>query len=669
MDVASLEEANKLRAELGMKPLPVPGAAEPESDDEASAEEADYLQARTEEAGENFRKLREEEEAKRRRDERAAAIRKAREKAQRNAVLEGKGLGEGDEEVDAKAWLAGQKKRQKQIAKLRKLEEEQAAAEAQAAAALQYTSKDLAGVKVAHDASDFMDGDEQILTLKDATIDQYNEEGDELENLGLREQERLKKNLELKKKKADYNPLDDSDTKNILSKYDEEIFGEEKKRFTLGGDGDTELADILNAAPTKSKPQGIDLDIIDGTSSDKVATAIVMELTITPENARPSSDYLDISEIKVKKPKKKKTKSTRKRAADPDDFLLPEQTPQPAEEEKMDVDTSAKDAKRKQRDDTNLVDDDDLQFALSMQRRNALKKRKRTRPEDIAKEVKEAGDEQDGTPDEGGGLVIGEVSEFVAGIKKGDEEEEEERPRKKQSTEPPPAVKDEADAADVPMSGVDAYQPTQEEQEEEEEEKKEPVEDEDVMEEKTVGQGLGATLSLLRDRGLLRDSEGTERHETLMKKQDFLAKKRRIEAELDEMARQQRERDRASGRLDRMSAREQQEYARQQNAQRDLQASRRMAELYNSEFKPTFEIKYADEDGRRLDQKEAFKHLSHQFHGKGSGKGKTDKKLKKIADEQRREAQSVLDPGRDVGMSSVTAQQLKKRREAGVRLA
>lgn len=371
----------------------------------------------------------------------------------------------------------------------------------------------------------------------------------------------------------------------------------------------------------------------------------------------------------MKKPKKKKTKSTRQKLADPDDFLLPELPEQPPQEDKMDVDTNGKDAKKgKQSEDANLVDDDDLQLALSMQRRNALKKRKRTRPEDIAKEVKEASDEQDGASEETGGLVIGEVSEFVAGIKKGDEDEED-RPRKKRPAEQPPApaVKEEAEE-DVPMTNIDAYQPTRDEQKEEIKEEESP-EDDDIMEEKTVGQGLGATLSLLRDRGILRDSDGVERHEDFMKKQEFLAKKRRMEAELDEAARQQRERDRASGRLDRMSHREQQEYARQQNAQRDLQASRRMAELFNQEFKPTFEIKYADETGRRLDQKEAFKHLSHQFHGKGSGKGKTDKKLKKIAEEQRKEAQSVLDPGRDVGMSSVTAQQLKKRREAGVRLA
>ncbi|KEZ44740.1 Uncharacterized protein SAPIO_CDS2835 [Scedosporium apiospermum] len=663
MDAATLEETNKLRISLGMKPLPVPGAAASGSEDEGSGhdEPADYLEARTAEAYDNFQKLRDEEEAKRKRDERAAAIKKAREKAQRHAVMEGKGLGElgaGEEELDAKAWLMGQKKRQKKIAKLRRLEEEQAAAEAQAAAAVQYTSRDLAGVKVAHDVSQFVDGDEQILTLKDATIDQYEEEGDELENLGLREQEKLKKNLDLKKKKADYNPLDmdNMDVQNVLSKYDEEIYGEKRKRFTLDTSGAvSDLADILDTAPSKSsRGQTVNIDIID-------------------ENARPSSDYLDISEIKVKKPKKKKTKSTRQKPVDADDFLLPEPTPE--DDQKMDIDTSVKENARKRKsEDVNFVDDDDLQLALSMQRRNALKKRKKMRPEDIVKELKEADDSEEAVPEDDGGLVIGEVSEFVAGIKKPDEEDEKPR-RHRQSAEPsasaPKAVSPSPDDnEDVPMNG---YLPTQDEHDLREQASKENDEklsgDEDIMEEKTISGGLGATLSLLRERGILKESDGAERHETFLKKQEFLAKKRRMELEIEEAAKHQRERDRQSGRLERMGQREQQEFARQQNTQRDLQASRKMAELFNAEFKPTFEIKYTDDMGRRLDQKDAFKHLSHQFHGKGSGKGKTDKKLKKIADEQRREAQSVLDASQNVGMSSVTAQQLKKRREAGVRLA
>jgi len=35
-----------------------------------------------------------------------------------------------------------------------------------------------------------------------------------------------------------------------------------------------------------------------------------------------------------------------------------------------------------------------------------------------------------------------------------------------------------------------------------------------------------------------------------------------------------------------------------------------------------------------MNQKEAFRQLSHRFHGKGSGKKKTEKRQKKVEEEQ-----------------------------------
>jgi U4/U6.U5 tri-snRNP-associated protein 1 len=51
---------------------------------------------------------------------------------------------------------------------------------------------------------------------------------------------------------------------------------------------------------------------------------------------------------------------------------------------------------------------------------------------------------------------------------------------------------------------------------------------------------------------------------------------------------------------------------------------------------------YHDEFGRTLTQKEAWKALSHKFHGKGSGKMKTEKRLKKIADEKKKLWRAVI---------------------------
>ncbi|KAJ3529830.1 hypothetical protein NM208_g9586 [Fusarium decemcellulare] len=648
MDAATIEETNRIRISLGMKPLPVPGAdnsKQTESKDvDSDGEAPSTLESRQAQAYDNYKKAMDAEESKRKREEKAAAVRKAREQAQRFAVLEGKGYGEADDggDLSAKDWLTGQKKRQKKIAKARKLEEELAAAEAAAAAAIQYTSKDLAGIKVAHDTADFLDGDDQILTLKDTTIEENEADGDELENLNMREAEKLSERLDLKKKKPGYNPHDEEEEgeRSILAQYDDEIGGKKGKKFTLDVDGAiAELSDILDKPVEKAKKiQSVNLDDIVGD---------------TPV----SSDYLDPSQIKVKKPKKKKNKGTRQKPVDEDD-IFPAETA--SADNAMDIDSKdvPTSKKRKTGDDT-FVDDEDLQASLAIQRKNALKKRKKTRPEDIAKLLREEEDTQEPAEQQEGGLVLGEVSEFVAGLSKpGEDEERKPRKRKTVSKSPEP---DE----DHPM-GDDSH--------EHEEERPptsalEELDENGVEEEKAVGEGMGAALALLRERGLVEDTRGDSEYSSLRDREEFLARKRRLEEELDEQARHQRERDRTSGKLDRMSVRDREEWARQQNTWRDQQQSRRMAELFSAGYKPNIELKYTDDHGRSLDQKEAFKHLSHQFHGKGSGKGKTEKRLKKIEDEKRREAQSMFDASQSAGMSLAAQQQLKKRREAGVRLA
>uniref|UniRef100_A0A0B7AR91 U4/U6.U5 tri-snRNP-associated protein 1 n=1 Tax=Arion vulgaris TaxID=1028688 RepID=A0A0B7AR91_9EUPU len=50
-------------------------------------------------------------------------------------------------------------------------------------------------------------------------------------------------------------------------------------------------------------------------------------------------------------------------------------------------------------------------------------------------------------------------------------------------------------------------------------------------------------------------------------------------------------------------------------------------------YKPEVKLDYVDESGRNMSAKEAFRQLSHRFHGKGSGKKKTEKRSKKIEEE------------------------------------
>lgn len=62
-----------------------------------------------------------------------------------------------------------------------------------------------------------------------------------------------------------------------------------------------------------------------------------------------------------------------------------------------------------------------------------------------------------------------------------------------------------------------------------------------------------------------------------------------------------------------------------------------------SNYKPEVKLDYIDDSGRLLNQKEAFRYLSHKFHGKGSGKNKIDKRQKKIEQLNKLEQMSSSD--------------------------
>lgn len=657
-DAISIEETNRIRVSLGMKPLPVPGAPsgpvfKAASTSAAEEEAGSTLESRQGEAEENYLREKRAADARRAREQKAEAIKKARDTAKRFSKLEGQGLADMDDDadLDAKSWLIKQKKRQREIEKARKMEKELAEAEKEA----EYTARDLAGVKVGHELDTFQEGEDQVLVLKDTTIDENEEEGDELENLELREREKLKDKLELKKKKPVYNPMDMDETgeKSILSHYDIEIEGKKGTKFTLDGQGSTkEQREAMANGTAVSKPKAISLDIF---------------------HDEPKSDYLDISEIKIRKPKKaKKTRSTRARAVGEDDILAPAEEVAP-DDNKMEVDSGPAVTKKRTYEDVSFVDDDDLQASLARQRRDALKKRKRVKPEDIAAQLRA----DDPTPEEaelenGGGLVIDETSEFVSNLQV-EEAQEAKRPRSvsRQPEQITTMNDDSDDDGDVKMH--QSYANVEDEQDRAErikrEEEEQHISSIGVEEEATLNQGLGSTLKLLKDRGIIKTAESGDLNAIFRDKQHFLMEKHRREAAAELKARQQRERDRDSGRLERMSAREREEYARQQNTYRDQQESRQLGELFNKEYKPTVELKYIDEYGRNMNQKEAFKHLSHQFHGKGSGKQKTEKLLKKIEQEKARESMSVLDSSQLAGMTGAAGQQSKKQRQAGVRLA
>lgn len=668
MDAFSIEETNKIRIAIGLKPLPVPGsgptfkAAKTEGHQPEEEDVGSTLESRQAQGYDNWKKLQDDANAKAQREAKNEAIKKARDAARKYAKLEGKGLGEADKttDLDTKTWLLQQKKRQKKIERERfqRLEKELAEREQLP----EHTAEDLAGVKVGHELESFVVGGEQILTLKDSTIDQNEEEGDELENFELKEQEALNERLEIKKKKPVYNPneVDEDGGKSLLKQYDETIDGKKRKLFTLDGQGTA--AEQRDLTGGNSKPLLVSLDIL---------------------NEVPVSDYV-ASATKIRKPKKRKTESRRQKPTEDDEIFPINSVPDlPVDNSIMEVD-SARQAPNHLRntkfDDVSLVDDDDLQASLAVQRRAALKKSKKTKPEDIARRLREEAstpglsDRNVDEPEEGG-LVIDETSEFVANLQRSAEVDKPRLGNSKQMDQNMTGLSiPEIDNKDVdmddPPSDVDEDEGSEERLERENSTPAAPgLSGTGLDEEYTLNKGVGLTLTMLTQRGLIQKSNDGDLNALHRDRQKFLAEKQRREAEAERKARLQRERDRATGKLDRMSNREREEHARWENKQRDQQESRQMLDIFNREYKPDVQLKYIDEFGRSMNQKEAFKELSHQFHGKGSGKQKLEKHLKKIEDDKRRQAMSSLDSSQATGMNNAMGATAKKNRQAGVRLA
>ena len=72
--------------------------------------------------------------------------------------------------------------------------------------------------------------------------------------------------------------------------------------------------------------------------------------------------------------------------------------------------------KRTYNEDSGLGDDEELQELLAQRRRTALKKRKVSRPEDIVRNIRRSGNDENLDASENGGLVIDETSEFVRAL-------------------------------------------------------------------------------------------------------------------------------------------------------------------------------------------------------------------------------------------------------------
>jgi U4/U6.U5 tri-snRNP-associated protein 1 len=413
--------------------------------------------------------------------------------------LKGKGLGDAsDDEESAMKWIKKSRKREKELAekRARELAEMDKAYES-----AKYDSADLSGLKVAHDLAEFDDGGEVILTLKDSGVLDEDEDGIQLTNVNLEEREKLRKNLDNKKKKPGYNVYDDEEftigggAKNILSQYDEELEGPKRTSFVIGQQGsiaaDSSKAEKASIAD-KLKAQAVDLKY---------------------EKMQEVKDYYTQEEaaLTFKKPKKKKKVRRKVVEADEEQSSDIPQVAANTEGQAMAVDEQpASKSPAKSFDEENFVDDDDLQQSLARARRMAIKKKKSTKrmtPEDIANSIAQqraTEQEQDNAEDtESGGLVISDTSEFVNSLSMDPVIEREQRERERLEAE---AAQEQASkiVTEMELDNDDVEMVNTETEEKEVQDSAKDEEDNlGVVDEPLVSKGMAATLALLNQKGMI----------------------------------------------------------------------------------------------------------------------------------------------------------------------
>lgn len=640
----SIEETNKLRAKLGLKPLEV-NAVKKEAGTKEEPVTADVI---------NPMALRQREELR----EKLAAAKEKRILNQKLGKI--KTLGEDDPWLDdTAAWIerSRQLQKEKDLAEKRAKLLEEMDQEFGVSTLVEeefeqrrqdlYSARDLQGLTVEHAIDSFREGETVILTLKDKGVLQ--EEEDVLVNVNLLDKERAEKNVELRKKKPDYLPYVEDESvddlaqhkpRSILSKYDEELEGERPQSFRLeqGGVADGLRERELEEIRAKLRLQAQSLS------------------TVGP---RLASEYLTPEEMVTFKKTKRRVKKIRKKEKEvimrADDLLplgdqtqdgdfgsrlrgrgrrrVPEADEEPQEEgekepvpqpppsddtrvENMDI-SDEEEGAVPQSGSPEVLEEDEAELELQKQ----LEKGRRLRQLQQLQQLRDSGEKvveivkrlesrqrgwEEEDPERKGAIVFNATSEFCRTLGEiptyglaGNREDQEELMDFERDEERSANGGSESDGEE--NMGWSTVNLDEEKQQQDFSASSTTILDEEPI----VNRGLAAALLLCQNKGLLET--------TVQKVARVKAPNKSLPSAVycieDKMAID-----------DKYSRREEYRGFTQDFKEKDG-------------YKPDVKIEYVDETGRKLTPKEAFRQLSHRFHGKGSGKMKTERRMKKLDEE------------------------------------
>lgn len=580
-----------------------------------------------------------------------------------NKLKSVKRLADSDEEDEsALEWYQKQKKLEKEkrlaeqkaklLAEMDQEIEEAHSRTSKTSKANAYSSKHLAGLAIGHKMDSIKEGQQVVLTLRDNDVLNEDDE-DVLENVDILAEEKTNKNLENKKQKPDYKPYDDDEfdefgiikPRSLLSKYDEEIDGPKAEMFRIGQ---------FNNVPSSSKASN---DVgLDG------------RLKLTLPDMKVASEYYTADEmVKFKKPSKRKgalRKKSKKGATSEEMIKLePESSSASVNHGSRSKRSKANDGSSVKKvaatvklDLTELDDDeeddqdyDDLsgirieEDLAQKELYSALNKARKLKSLDVTQkmidpaaniakmvetikqeipEEEEMKTEDDFDTVDHKNLVLNATAEFCRNLGELPKFNELAQHRKKVLSDDEDDEDQKGRPMDIePGDGDDDYDDrryrnnwNEVELKEEEEEDGEVghkgetssrfVSQPILEEEPDVSIGVAGALKLAMTKGYL-DKETKKVGGASSSSNIISAQAYTIEEKFHDDERGNR-RDRYSNLSD--------------FKEKDT-------------YKPTFKLDYVDEKGRVMTPKESFRYLSHKFHGKGPGKNKIDKRMKKMEQE------------------------------------
>ncbi|XP_063362502.1 U4/U6.U5 tri-snRNP-associated protein 1 [Cydia amplana] len=590
----SIEDTNRLRAKLGLKPLEV----QQKPDDDGKFKD---------DLGEFYHKPAANLAQQRRTEKIRERLELRKEKRQMEMKLQTTLLAEGSDDEDASAWVNKsrdiQKQKQEAAKRAAMLDEMDAVfgvsalveEEERADRSLAYSAAALTGLRVAHDLNSLADERDTVLTLADKDVLAEDAE-DVLVNVNIVDDERYKKNIESRKKaKTGYQAYDDEADleaaalgyqKPVLSKYDEELDKEaaEKSRgFVLGDHAGIEaqrFRDMMRQERLRGGPD------------KRLETLKLPELKL-------ASDYLSEAELNAKFKKTKRRGKIRKKA----------------KEEPIDVDDYDAAAVPLETDDTEVkvdqlksslvIDEDEVEVDSELQ--TALARARRLRQAEhtpIVPKVEEilerAKEEPVGDEPADGVMVLDACAEFCRTL--GDIPTYGQAGNRDQTQE---IMDFEREEADPELEGGEAAGAWSRVDIAEEAPADLLAGGAALAAEPALGPGVAGALQLALSKGYLERAGAQPQPRSALA---HLLQARHYSIE-----------DKTQGEDDKHGRRE-----------RGGGGGGPLTEFREkSSFRPRIKLEYADDDGRPLAPKEAFRYLSHKFHGKGPGKNKQEKRIKK----------------------------------------